>query len=344
MIGAVRPPCQPEALLVARSFRSLARRFAPVLLPICLLLAVALPVRAAAPPPVVFHLEDEGGLSVARLCERVWQQHGAALAADILPRGVVADTVLCLVLTTAQFNHHFERHLPDWGVGVALPTGRVIALDHQRVPTVGPGPETVFLHEMAHALLFQGAGEADLPTWLHEGVAMRAAGQWRFTDTLDVVLSGRLPALAGLEGPFPRGAAAAQRAYRTSLLAVNWLEREHGPRAVARVVAASRRSGDFYAGFTEATGESPDEFSRRFAGAMQLRYGWVLILFRWPTLFVLMSLLFMVGALRKIYLYRRSLRHDDDHDDDHDDHEGGGHGIGSAWRDDDEADGQRPHH
>lgn len=325
MIGAVAIICQPEAPMAGSSRQT--SRFPPSgrllrrlhLAGWCLLLATLVagvpPAAAGSLPPVVFQVESETALPIVRLCQRVWTDHGAALADDILPRGVVADTIACLVLGTAQFDRYFAHHLPDWGVGVALPPGRLIALDYERVPLVGPGPETVFMHEMAHALLFQGAGEAHLPTWLHEGVAMRAAGQWRFTDTMDLILGGRLPALGGLTGPFPRAGVAAQQAYRTSLLAVNWLEREHGPGAVVRVVTAARRTGDFAAGFLAATGETPDAFAQRFAGAMRTRYGWVLLLFRWPTLFVLMALLFMVGAIRKIILYRLSLRRDDDDDD-----------------------------
>lgn len=276
---------------------------------------VAAAPAAAAAPVVVFQVEGDGGLPVVRLCERIWAQHGAALTADIMPRGTVADTVLCLILTSERFAYYFADRTPDWGVGVALPPGRLVALDFERVPRVGPGPEAVFLHEMAHALLFQAAGPAVLPTWLHEGVAMRAAGQWRFVDSLGVVLSGQLPSLGALTGSFPQGAPAAQRAYRASLLAVNWLEREHGPRAVPRIIAAVRQSGDFLAGFTAATGETPGEFANRFAKAMQVRFGWFLLIFRWPTLFVLMAVLFSVGAVRKIVLYRRSLRRDEPDDE-----------------------------
>jgi hypothetical protein len=300
------PPVKP-----ARTGASAGRLLAALIV----LAALAAPVRGgAAVPPLVLQVESEAGLPIARLCERIWTEHGAALAADILPRGAVADTVLCLVLPSDRFAAYFADRLPDWGVGVALPPGRVIALDFERIPHVGPGPAAVFLHEMAHALLFQAAGEIALPTWLHEGVAMRAAGQWRVVDTLGIVLGGQLPSLGALSGPFPRGAASADRAYRTSLLAVNWLEREHGPGAVPRVVAAARQSGDFHAGFTAATGESPEAFARRFAAAMQVRFGWFLLLFRWPTLFVIMALLFSVGAVRKIVAYRRSLRQEDDTD------------------------------
>ncbi len=259
------------------------------------------------PPPVVFQLGSEAARPLARSCAALWREHGAALAADLLPAGVVPDTVQCLILPSERFDAYFADRLPDWGVGVAVPPGRLIALDHERIRNVGPGPEAVFIHEMAHALLFQAAGRVRLPTWLHEGVAMRASGEWRFTDTLGVILEGRLPSLASLDGPFPQGSHAAQRAYRTSLLAVNWLEAEHGPGAVGRILTEVRRHGDWYTGFRAATGEEADAFARRFLGAMRLRYGWVLMLFRWPTLFVIVAVVFLVGAVIKVVRNRRAL-------------------------------------
>jgi len=283
------------------------------LLLLTLIILGLLSTLSLAQPAVVFQVEEASGRPTAELCHELWQRKGAALTDDILPAGVVADTVHCYVLNSQRFNELFAGRLPDWGVGVAMPPGRLIALDYQRLQSHGPGPESVFMHEMAHALLFQGAGEARLPTWLHEGVAMRASGEWRVTDTVGVILEGHLPSLASLDGPFPRGSAAAQRAYRTSLLAVNWLEKQHGPGAVQRVVLESRRAGDFDTGFEAAVGEIPDQFERRFADAMRLRFGWVLLIFRWPTLFVIMAVVFAVGAIRKIILGRRRDLDDDDH-------------------------------
>ena len=197
-------------------------------------------------------------------------------------------------------------------MGVAVPPGRLIAVDHERVAANGPGPVSVFMHEMTHALLFQAAGEARLPTWLHEGAAMRASGEWRVVDSLAVILSGRLPSLESLGRRFPGASAGAGRAYRTSLAAVTYLEREHGSDVVREILAASRRAGDFGAGFAEVTGRSPAEFSARFAASMRVRYGWVLMLFRWPTLFVIMALLFTVGAIRKLVINRRAMRAEDE--------------------------------
>lgn len=71
---------------------------------------------------------------------------------------------------------------------------------------------------MTHALLLRASNNANLPAWLHEGLAMRLSGEWRFTDTVALALEGRVP-LWDLRGPFPGAANRAQRAYLTSELA-----------------------------------------------------------------------------------------------------------------------------
>lgn len=271
---------------------------------------------SAGAAPVVFRADTPLARNVARSFQQTWAGHGPALVDDLIPAGVPLDTVHCFILPTSEFQQYFGDRLPDWGVGVAMPPGKLVAVDYERISSVGPGPVAVFMHEMTHALLFQGAGQARLPTWLHEGAAMRASGEWRIADTVAVALSGRVPSLASLDGPFPRGGTGAQTAYRTSLAAVNFLEHRHGPGAVPRVVAESRRLGDFHRGFESATGQAAEDFAADFATSMRRRYGWILMLFRWPTMFVILALLFLVGALRKVVINRRALRADAESDDD----------------------------
>ncbi len=274
-----------------------------------LLLATAANGQAAT-PVVVFEADTPGGRQAAATCAAVWDTEGPRLAADLLgtpPAAGRPDTVTCLVLNTDAFQSYFGNNLPDWGVGVALPTGRVIAVDYTRMSLVGRGLREVFLHEMVHALLFLGSKGALMPAWLHEGAAMQYSGEWRFSDTVSLVLDGRVPDLGRLQGRFPVSHANADRAYRTSLLAVNRLQKRHGQAVVAELAAATGRSGNFPAAFLEVTGEDLGTFYQDFAGAMQLRFGWLVMLVSWPSLFVLLALVLTLGAIRKIILNKRRL-------------------------------------
>ncbi len=275
---------------------------------LALALLPALVSTAAGTMPVVqFEAESRGGWVVAEQCHAFWQSEGPVLSARLLPATVIPDTVVCLVLDTTSFQRLFGTHLPDWGVGVAVGHGRLIALDYSRLPAVGRGAREVFLHEMVHALLFQGAQGQWLPTWLHEGAAMRYGGEWRFADTISLVLDGRVPDLAALQGAFPGSAYRADRAYRTSLLAVDRLLDQYGPDVIADLVAATARGGNFPAAFREVTGDTDVAFYADFAVAMRLRYGWLIMVTRWPGLFVLLAMVLLVGGGRKLLLTRRRL-------------------------------------
>ncbi len=290
--------------------RLLPRKIMPLgmwlLITVCLCLG-EVPTWAGQPPVVRFEAESQAGWAVAEQCQAVWQAEGAGLAQRLLPASVVADTVVCLVLETASFQQHFGTRIPDWGVGVAVGTGRLVALDHTRLPAVGRGAREVFLHEMVHALLFQGADGQWLPTWLHEGAAMHYGGEWRFVDTVSLVMDGQVPDLSRLQSAFPGSADRADRAYRTSLLAVERLMKQHGSAVVGELVEATSRTGSFPLAFAEVTGETDGKFYADFAAAMRLRYGWLVMLTRWPGLFVLLALVLLIGGGRKMLLSRRRL-------------------------------------
>lgn len=278
------------------------------------ILAILLLVMAcqAGALDVQFEYADARYQGLASRLQDVWDQHGDQLVRDLVPAGVPLQTVYGALLDTDSMRQRMRGLVADWGVGAALPGGRVIVLDADRIVGTGPGPETVFLHEMTHALLEQSVGEARLPHWFHEGVAMRTSGEWRFVDSLAVILSGRVPSLHQLDHAFPRPRGSAQTAYRTSLAAVTFLEREHGPDAVPQVLAATRALGSFAEGLQAVTGRSAEQFAGDFARSMRVRYGWVLMIFRWPTLFVIMAVLFAIGAIRKIIINKRALRMDEE--------------------------------
>jgi len=296
---------------------------------LCLMPVLVLPGFASAkgekgdanpyPLPVIsFQVEDEHGLEVAKRCGEIWAEEGPVLVAELVNMAQAApDTIVCLILATPAFQKYFEGRAPDWGVGIAVPAGNLIAIDYSRLSHVGRGVREVFLHEMTHALLFKASGGTWLPTWFHEGVAMSFSGEWRFVDTFSLMLEGRVPKLDQLQGRFPRSAITADQAYRTSLLAINHLRKTYGEDILANLVAASAREGDFSLGFYAATGSDLRDFTNDFTQTMSLRFGWLIMLTRWPTLFVVMGLILAVSGTRKIISTRRRLAEmEDDEDED----------------------------
>ena len=280
-------------------------------IPALLFLALAWASSAwARAPMVVFKVETEAGRSAAQRCHEIWLTEGPRLTVELLSSGLqdaTVDTVTCLILDTRSFQRHFADSIPDWGVGVALPSGRVIALNYSRLPAVGRGLREVFLHEMVHALLFQGSGGVWLPAWLHEGAAMLYSGEWKFSDTVSLILDGSVPDLERLQGRFPVPHDRADRAYRTSLLAVSRLREGFGEEIIADLVRETKNCGNFSEAFANVTGEDLEKFQQEFSTAMKLKFGWMLFLTRWPGLFVLAAVILTVGATRKIIVNRRRL-------------------------------------
>lgn len=275
--------------------------------------AAPLPVDAPTLPFLAFRCEDQPSREAAQACAQVWTSEAPRLAAALGLRPLDAataappDTVQVLLMGTDAFGRLFAGRLPDWGVGVALPGGRLAAIDQQRLPAVGRGVREVFLHEMTHVLLMRAAGTAPLPAWLHEGLAQRLAGEWRFSDTVTLAMEGRVPNLADLRYDFPGGAQRAARAYLTSELAVGRLLDQYGAGVVPELLAATRREGDFRDAFAAVTGQPVEVFENRFASAMRLRFGWLVMLTRWPSLFVLLALVLAGAAIARIIRTRRAM-------------------------------------
>ena len=255
------------------------------------------PVRIFRAPGVPQAVEDE--------CVAVLREFGPALTERLWPFVQQQPRVDIHLVTTAGFRDTLGGVVADWGVGAA--SGRDAWIDCERSRGVGRTVTHVMLHEIAHCLMHQGLGNAVVPAWFHEGVAQHVSGEWRFRDTISLMLEGRVPDLRGLEGRFPGNAQWADRAYRTSLLAVDTLVDRHGEEVIGDLILATRLRGDFRRAFPEATGTTYEAFAADFAASMRIRFGWLVTITRWPTLFVLMALGFALGAVLRIRRTRRRL-------------------------------------
>lgn len=242
---------------------------------------------------------------VARDCRTVWRAQGAELIGRLWPFVLQRPRVDVHLLTTSAFRDSLRGSVADWGVGAAR--GRTAWIDCERSSGVGRTVTHVMLHEIAHCLIHQGTGNVPVPAWFHEGVAQHVSGEWRFKDTISLMLDGHLPDLQGLEGRFPANVQWADRAYRTSLLAVETLVDRHGEGVIGELILATRMRGDFRIAFASVTGTGYEAFTEDFARSMRIRFGWLVTVTRWPTLFVLMAVGFALGAVLRIRRTRRRL-------------------------------------
>lgn len=259
-------------------------------------LLVSVPAVAAPLPTVTWelgdvpqHLRDDA--------QRVWDRGAAEVQQRLWPFARAPQPVTVRLMGSAAYAEWTAGWQGDWTVGAA--GADWIALDVQRLRAVGQTLEQVLLHEYAHCLIRQGAGEqVRVPRWFHEGAAQLVAREWRLGDTVALILDGGAPDLRALERGLD-GGAGAEAFYRASLLAATRLEEAYGPDVLRDLVLELRLTGDFPTAFTRVTGESYDVFAAGFADAVKLRYGWLFIITRWPTLFVIAALVFLLGAILK---------------------------------------------
>jgi len=261
-------------------------------------------VRVLADPDVAPGVADD--------CRRALAQAWPAMVAEAWPIDGARPRFEIRLMTTGGFRALHRDRIADWGVGLA--EGERAWVDVERALGGGRNATHVTIHEAVHCLLHQALpGVSGVPAWFHEGLAQDLSGEWRFRDTVSLILDGHVPHLASLETGFPADPRRADQAYRTGLLAVQSLRAWHGRDAVPRLIAAARRTGDFRAAMREVTGDEPSAFRERFAGSVRLRFGWLVAATRWPTFFVLLAVLAAVGIAARRRRDRRRFAGLDDH-------------------------------
>lgn len=248
--------------------------------------SVALKVEPGVDPAVVAECREALATAWPDLVAQAWPFDGARPHIEIL------------LLTARGFRARTSGHGTDWDVGLA--SGGRAWVDVERPLGPGGSASRVLLHETVHCLLFEAMpGVGDVPVWFHEGVAQLLSGEWRFRDTVSLVLDGDIPDLDGLESGFPADRGRADQAYRTSLLAVQALRRWYGDDVIPRLIRETRSTGSFIEAFRTTTGVAIWEFQGRFGNELRQRYGWLVNLTRWPDLFALLAVAFVVGAVAK---------------------------------------------
>jgi len=250
-------------------------------------------VMAAPLPEITFTLGDVPE-HVRDDAITVWERSAQDVQDTIWPYVRAPQPIKARLMASDEYAAWTEGWLGDWSVGAA--GADWLAIDVQRLKAVGQNLELVLMHEFAHCLIEQGAGSrSHIPSWFHEAVAQHVADEWRVRDTMSLILGGGVPDLRTMQ----RGNTNSDVFYRTSLLAAMRLEEQYGDDVFREIILAMRSSTTFEGAFARATGESFGAFALQFNDAVRLRYGWLFLITRWPTLFVVLSLVFLVGAILK---------------------------------------------
>lgn len=188
-----------------------------------------------------------------------------------------------------------------WAAGFVLGNRRVgaIRIDQaDRYPFGDPG--AVLAHELTHVLLRDAAGPG-LPRWFAEGVSTYEQRQWSLRDALvysSSLLVGPLPRLQELDRAFAGSESEARLAYAASFDFVDWATDEYGPGVVRRVLAEAR-GGRFEPAWQAATGVSLVDSEAAWRRSSLALYRWLPALTGAGTLWIAVTLLFLVAAWRR---------------------------------------------
>ena len=220
---------------------------------VCALLPAAGNASSETFPQVEFRVSAGVPPFIRQACYAALQENGPRLRETLWPYALEPAPITVHLVTTSEFQARMKG-LPDWGVGAAW--NNEVVIDCIRSLGIGRSVTHVLIHELAHCLVQQGTGmRNDVPRWFHEGVAQRVSGEWKFKDTVSLLLGERPPDLRSLETDFPRPAGWADQAYRVSLMAVTALEDRHGPDVIPRIIRETALRG-FPDAFLRVTGET----------------------------------------------------------------------------------------
>jgi hypothetical protein len=166
-----------------------------------------------------------------------------------------------------DFATTLRQNSESWIGGFSLPEAGVIA-----VP-IEPGDkysvERVITHEVSHHVLYQATRNpfSYPPTWLDEGLAVigqLAGNQTDMEIVLGAFAEGTLPTLRTLSSSFPTDAAAANRSYATSHIAVRYIIDTWGQDAITELILRFRQSATPDDALTDVIGLDTEGLDTQF--------------------------------------------------------------------------------
>jgi len=191
---------------------------------------------------------------------------------------------------------------PGWVAGFAQgQLGRVV-LFPERVPRYPNGSlQEVFRHELMHVYIARAAAGQAVPRWFNEGLSTVGATRWSFDDrsrlTWALLLRGRRE-LDEVDRMF-RDGATAPGAYAISAAFVRDLLDRYGTESAAYLLAEVRRGASFETAFRSATGTTLARAQDRFWSSHSLFYRWIPVVSSSVTLWVIITVLFLIAAGRR---------------------------------------------
>ena len=266
-----------------------APRGAAIVLFAGLLLTSLWPPSAQAPPPAAAKTLQSVLTSSARDLCRLYD----------VPPALCAQPVHVRVVESASALPAEWQGFPAYAAGAAEPASGRILIDLSRC---GPYPfgdaAQTLRHEVSHVMLYRALGYQP-PRWLDEGLAMRASGDWSFSDSVYATLA--LPyvargswSLQRVEADFAGGEGSVRRSYALVKGFVRDLFPDDG--SVTAFVVEARRDGSVEVAFRRRFGVGPEAAFRAWAKNMPWWGRWLEEATSPAVLWIAVTLLFLLAA------------------------------------------------
>ncbi|MCI0657962.1 MAG: hypothetical protein L0170_12980 [Acidobacteria bacterium] len=273
---------------------------------VLMLLGAGIPARAEQwqvleRPPVRIHYQQGNGTEAQLLAGEA----GGVLQAVERDLGLEAGGPLEVrILPAAAAPGTGDDGAPHWAVGYVRSGSREVVLRGSWIRTYPFGDLlSLFAHETAHVLLDTAPKADTIPRWFHEGVAVMESRHWSFRDAFTLgttVLVGRPTPLSQLTRSFPSDDSAARAAYAESFHFVSYLEREHGPGAVRRILEKMQQGAGFPQAFHLAMGRDLASEEAAWRARVNFAYRWIPALTSTGVLWMGITLLVLLGRIARL--------------------------------------------
>ena len=194
----------------------------------------------------------------------------------------------------------------DWVAGLAIPKkSLIIVMTHHLGTAHAKEIRTILLHEISHILVGSKNPEEDstvCPRWFDEGIAMLIAHEWRVSDAIflgKVIATDSQRPLREFASRFPMEEARARIAYLESASFVSYLNHRYGREAIRRIIREIGPGKSFHAIVREITGRGLADLEEDWLKRLRLKYKWVPLIFGSFSIWTLITVLFLLGYIRK---------------------------------------------
>ncbi|MBF0476613.1 MAG: hypothetical protein HQK59_12445 [Deltaproteobacteria bacterium] len=231
--------------------------------------------------------------------ERVYSQVRTDLGV-IYP--VTVQVRVCGSEACYQQSQPAGNYVPSWSAAVAYPSQSLIIMKSPNLlKTSFEQAIKILTHELVHVGLGQTSA-FPVPRWLDEGVAMYESGEWsidRYLSMVGTVMADKLIPLRELTANWPDETTAAELAYGQSYYLTAYLITAYGPDSFRSFLRYYLSGASFEAALKRAFGLGLFQLEVQWHSFMRLRFSYIPIITSSGTLWLLITILFVIVYVKK---------------------------------------------